>query len=204
MAYSFYSLTKKFLFFWSNMKPAASSFPSFSPNPSLLINSPPLLLLLLLPHMRPNSLSPSQTLKRRMRMSCNGCRVLRKGCGEDCTIRPCLQWIKSPESQAHATMFLAKFYGRAGLINLINAGPNHQRPGIQILLLWKEEEMIQVWVIVWREWEDAFGKCVRVCRCLRVSESVSFLDSRVQVVAVWGLRPDRQPDLWLGGAALVG
>ncbi|KAK4423569.1 LOB domain-containing protein 41 [Sesamum alatum] len=63
-----------------------------------------------------------------MRMSCNGCRVLRKGCSEDCTLRPCLQRIKSPESQANATLFLAKFYGRAGLINLINAGPTHLRP----------------------------------------------------------------------------
>ncbi|KAA0063385.1 LOB domain-containing protein 41 [Cucumis melo var. makuwa] len=60
-----------------------------------------------------------------MRMSCNGCRVLRKGCSENCSIRPCLQWIKTPESQANATVFLAKFYGRAGLMNLINAGPDH-------------------------------------------------------------------------------
>jgi len=64
-----------------------------------------------------------------MRMSCNGCRVLRKGCSEDCSIRPCLQWIKNPESQANATVFLAKFYGRAGLMNLINAGPESLRPG---------------------------------------------------------------------------
>ncbi|CDY54302.1 BnaC01g42010D [Brassica napus] len=65
-----------------------------------------------------------------MRMSCNGCRVLRKGCSDDCSIRPCLGWIKSPEAQANATVFLAKFYGRAGLMNLINAGPDHLRPGI--------------------------------------------------------------------------
>ncbi|KAL6521514.1 hypothetical protein OROGR_018083 [Orobanche gracilis] len=65
-----------------------------------------------------------------MRMSCNGCRVLRKGCSDNCSIRPCLEWIKSPESQANATVFLAKFYGRAGLMNLINAGPNHLRPAI--------------------------------------------------------------------------
>ncbi|CAH2055287.1 unnamed protein product, partial [Thlaspi arvense] len=67
---------------------------------------------------------------QKMRMSCNGCRVLRKGCSEDCSIRPCLAWIKSPEAQANATVFLAKFYGRAGLMNLINAGPDHLRPGI--------------------------------------------------------------------------
>ncbi|KAG2667414.1 hypothetical protein I3760_15G113700 [Carya illinoinensis] len=72
-----------------------------------------------------------------MRMSCNGCRVLRKGCGESCTIRPCLQWIRTPESQANATVFLAKFYGRAGLINLINAGPEHHRPVIFKSLLYE-------------------------------------------------------------------
>ncbi|RRT82243.1 hypothetical protein B296_00002784 [Ensete ventricosum] len=72
-----------------------------------------------------------------MRMSCNGCRVLRKGCSENCSIRPCLQWIKSPESQANATVFLAKFYGRAGLMNLINAGPDHLHPAIFRSLLYE-------------------------------------------------------------------
>uniref|UniRef100_A0A5B7B933 LOB domain-containing protein n=1 Tax=Davidia involucrata TaxID=16924 RepID=A0A5B7B933_DAVIN len=72
-----------------------------------------------------------------MRMSCNGCRVLRKGCSENCTIRPCLQWIKSPDSQANATVFLAKFYGRAGLQNLINAGSEHLRPAIFRSLLYE-------------------------------------------------------------------
>ncbi|KAG8045131.1 hypothetical protein GUJ93_ZPchr0008g13069 [Zizania palustris] len=61
-----------------------------------------------------------------MRMSCNGCRVLRKGCGEGCTIRPCLQWIKTSEAQANATVFLAKFYGRAGLLNLLAAAGSDQ------------------------------------------------------------------------------
>ncbi|CAL9201967.1 unnamed protein product [Musa hybrid cultivar] len=70
-------------------------------------------------------------------MSCNGCRVLRKGCSDGCTIRPCLQWIRSPEAQANATVFLAKFYGRAGLINLINAGPPHLRPAIYRSLLYE-------------------------------------------------------------------
>ncbi|KAF7123431.1 hypothetical protein RHSIM_Rhsim12G0143300 [Rhododendron simsii] len=72
-----------------------------------------------------------------MRVSCNGCRVLRKGCSDDCPIRPCLQWIKSPESQSNATVFLAKFYGRAGLQNLINAGPDHLRPSIFRSLLYE-------------------------------------------------------------------
>jgi hypothetical protein len=62
----------------------------------------------------------------RMVSSCNGCRALRKGCSDDCTIRPCLQWIKNknPEAQGNATVFLAKFYGRAGLLNLIAAAPD--------------------------------------------------------------------------------
>ncbi|CAL9767990.1 unnamed protein product [Musa acuminata subsp. burmannicoides] len=70
-------------------------------------------------------------------MSCNGCRVLRKGCSDGCTIRPCLQWIKSPEAQANATLFLAKFYGRAGLLNLMDAGPQHLRPAIFRSLLYE-------------------------------------------------------------------
>jgi hypothetical protein len=55
--------------------------------------------------------------------SCNGRHALLKGCSDDCTIRPCLQWINSPEAQGNATHFLTKFYGRAGLLNLIAAAP---------------------------------------------------------------------------------
>ncbi|XP_073049075.1 LOB domain-containing protein 42-like [Primulina eburnea] len=72
-----------------------------------------------------------------MKMSCNGCRALRKACTEDCILRPSLQWISSPQSQANATLFLAKFYGRAGLINLIDAGPPHLRPVILESLLYE-------------------------------------------------------------------
>ncbi|XP_062200159.1 LOB domain-containing protein 41-like [Phragmites australis] len=73
-----------------------------------------------------------------MRMSCNGCRVLRKGCSEGCTIRPCLQWIKTPEAQANATVFLAKFYGRAGLLNLLAAaGDDRLRPAVFRSLLYE-------------------------------------------------------------------
>ncbi|TVT99018.1 hypothetical protein EJB05_55648, partial [Eragrostis curvula] len=75
--------------------------------------------------------------KRRMRLSCNGCRVLRKGCSDSCSIRPCLQWIKSPDAQANATVFLAKFYGRAGLMNLIDAGAESIRPAIFRSLLYE-------------------------------------------------------------------
>eukprot|EP00253_Pinus_taeda_P017960 PITA_17960 len=71
-----------------------------------------------------------------MRMSCNGCRVLRKGCGEFCVFRPCLQWIRTPESQENAITFLAKFYGRAGLTNLISRAPEQLRPDIFKSLLY--------------------------------------------------------------------
>ncbi|KAI9078576.1 hypothetical protein K1719_039514 [Acacia pycnantha] len=72
-----------------------------------------------------------------MRLSCNGCRILRKGCNDNCTIRPCLQWIHSPESQANVTLFLAKFYGRAGLLNLLDVAPPHLRPAVFKSLLYE-------------------------------------------------------------------
>ncbi|KAF8728338.1 hypothetical protein HU200_018383 [Digitaria exilis] len=61
-------------------------------------------------------------------MSCNGCRVLRKGCSEACVLRPCLQWIDTADAQGHATVFVAKFFGRAGLLSFISAVPDAQRP----------------------------------------------------------------------------
>ncbi|XP_008787166.1 LOB domain-containing protein 37 [Phoenix dactylifera] len=70
-------------------------------------------------------------------MSCNGCRVLRKGCSEACILRPCLQWIDSPEAQGHATVFVAKFFGRAGLMSFISAVPESQRPALFQSLLFE-------------------------------------------------------------------
>ncbi|CAM8940888.1 unnamed protein product [Rhodiola kirilowii] len=70
-------------------------------------------------------------------MSCNGCRVLRKGCSDTCILRPCLQWIESAESQGHATIFVAKFFGRAGLMSFISAVPESQRPALFQSLLFE-------------------------------------------------------------------
>ncbi|KAF6170613.1 hypothetical protein GIB67_020175 [Kingdonia uniflora] len=70
-------------------------------------------------------------------MSCNGCRVLRKGCSESCVLRPCLQWIETPEAQGHATVFVAKFFGRAGLMSFISAVPDSQRPALFQSLLFE-------------------------------------------------------------------
>ncbi|KAJ1375242.1 Lateral organ boundary [Sesbania bispinosa] len=70
-------------------------------------------------------------------MSCNGCRVLRKGCSESCVLRPCLQWIDSPEAQGHATVFVAKFFGRAGLMSFISNVPETQRPALFQSLLFE-------------------------------------------------------------------
>ncbi|XP_073142964.1 LOB domain-containing protein 41-like [Henckelia pumila] len=108
---------------------------------------------------------------REMRMmSCNGCRVLRKGCSEDCSIKPCLEWIKCPDSQANATIFLAKFYGRAGLLNLIDAGPPNLRPAIFRSLLYDACGRIVnpidgsaglLWSGSWQLCEDAVGAVLR-------------------------------------------
>ncbi|KAL6658063.1 hypothetical protein ACP70R_004310 [Stipagrostis hirtigluma subsp. patula] len=70
-------------------------------------------------------------------MSCNGCRVLRKGCSEACVLRPCLQWIDAADAQGHATVFVAKFFGRAGLLSFISAVPDDQRPALFQSLLYE-------------------------------------------------------------------
>lgn len=70
-------------------------------------------------------------------MSCNGCRVLRKGCSETCILRPSLQWIESAESQGHATLFVAKFFGRAGLMSFISGVPETQRAALFQSLLFE-------------------------------------------------------------------
>ncbi|KAJ7559721.1 hypothetical protein O6H91_04G097800 [Diphasiastrum complanatum] len=70
-------------------------------------------------------------------MSCNGCRVLRKRCSDKCNLRACLQWIDTPEAQAHATVFVAKFYGRACLFSFINVVQETQRPALFKSLLYE-------------------------------------------------------------------
>ncbi|CAH8384326.1 unnamed protein product [Eruca vesicaria subsp. sativa] len=70
-------------------------------------------------------------------MSCNACRVLRKGCSESCILRPCIQWIESAESQGHATVFVAKFFGRAGLMSFISSVPESQSPALFQSLLYE-------------------------------------------------------------------
>ncbi|XVF39822.1 hypothetical protein PTKIN_Ptkin01aG0063100 [Pterospermum kingtungense] len=70
-------------------------------------------------------------------MSCNGCRVLRKGCSETCVLRSCLRWIESPEAQGNATLFLAKFFGRSDLLSLISSVPETQRPALFQSLLFE-------------------------------------------------------------------
>ncbi|KAI4383441.1 hypothetical protein MLD38_009277 [Melastoma candidum] len=70
-------------------------------------------------------------------MSCNGCRVLRKGCGESCILRPCLGWIDGADAQGHATISVAKFFGRAGLFSFIASVPEPQRPDLFRSLLFE-------------------------------------------------------------------
>ncbi|GLU15925.1 hypothetical protein SLE2022_323770 [Rubroshorea leprosula] len=70
-------------------------------------------------------------------MSCNGCRVLRKGCSETCVLRTSLQWIESPEAQGNATLFLAKFFGRSDLLSFISSVPESQRPALCQSLLFE-------------------------------------------------------------------
>lgn len=70
-------------------------------------------------------------------MSCNGCRVLRKGCSDSCVLRTSIEWIESPKAQAHATVFVAKFFGRAGLISSLSGVSQDQRPALFRSLLYE-------------------------------------------------------------------
>ncbi|MCL8600416.1 LOB domain containing-protein [Proteus mirabilis] len=70
-------------------------------------------------------------------MSCNACKVLRKGCREDCILRQSIQWIDSAQAQGYATLFVAKFFGRAGLLSFISNVPLSQRPGLFQSLLFE-------------------------------------------------------------------
>ncbi|XP_024384915.1 LOB domain-containing protein 41 [Physcomitrium patens] len=70
-------------------------------------------------------------------MSCDGCRVLRKGCSDTCILRHCLQWIESADAQGHATVFVAKFFGRAGLMGFISAVHETERPALFQSLLYE-------------------------------------------------------------------
>ncbi|KAB2042742.1 hypothetical protein ERO13_D02G205200v2 [Gossypium hirsutum] len=70
-------------------------------------------------------------------MSCNGCRILRKGCSENCMLRQSLQCIENPQAQAHATVFVAKFFGRAGLMSFLSSVASPQRPALFQSLLFE-------------------------------------------------------------------
>ncbi|KAF7113429.1 hypothetical protein RHSIM_RhsimUnG0125300 [Rhododendron simsii] len=70
-------------------------------------------------------------------MSCNGCRVLREGCYENCILRQSLHGIESHQAQANATVFVAKFYGLASLMSLLSSVPESQRPALFQSLLFE-------------------------------------------------------------------
>ncbi|GLU00141.1 hypothetical protein SLE2022_175330 [Rubroshorea leprosula] len=63
--------------------------------------------------------------------------VLQKGCNESCILRPYLQWVDSAEAQGQATAFVAKFFGRSGLISFLSVIPESQRPALCQSLLFE-------------------------------------------------------------------
>ncbi|XP_073271830.1 LOB domain-containing protein 41-like [Primulina huaijiensis] len=148
-----------------------------------------------------------------MRMiSCNGCRVLRRGCSEACSIKPCLEWIKCPDSQAKATIFLAKFYGRAGLLNLIDAGPQNFRPAIFRSLLYDACGRIVnpidgsaglLWSGRWQLCEDAVGAVLRGAPITRMTAHAVETKNRPALKAVCDIRHvNREEDQFLGSSDL--
>ncbi|GAA0158365.1 hypothetical protein LIER_15415 [Lithospermum erythrorhizon] len=70
-------------------------------------------------------------------MSCNGCRILRKGCSDNCLLRQSLTGLDNPQAQANATLFVAKFFGRAGLMSFLSSVLESQRPALFQSLLFE-------------------------------------------------------------------
>ncbi|XP_009397285.2 LOB domain-containing protein 37 [Musa acuminata AAA Group] len=70
-------------------------------------------------------------------MSCNGCRVLRRGCSATCILRQCIQCIDGAGAQAHATAFVAKFFGRSTLLSFLSSVPLPRRPAAFRSLLYE-------------------------------------------------------------------
>ncbi|URD98821.1 hypothetical protein MUK42_30482 [Musa troglodytarum] len=70
-------------------------------------------------------------------MSCNGCRVLRRGCSATCILRPCIQCIDGAGAQAHATAFVTKFLGRSTLLSFLSSVPLPRRPAAFRSLLYE-------------------------------------------------------------------
>ncbi|KAJ3670626.1 hypothetical protein LUZ60_008052 [Juncus effusus] len=132
-----------------------------------------------------------------MRRSCNGCRVLRKACGEDCLIKPCLSWIESPGSQAHATQFLSKFYGRAVLMSLIRNGPPNLRPAIYRSLLYEACGRIinPVFGSVGLQWSGRWHLCQAAVEAVLKGLPISQISS--DDLALSSSSPHKSPgDIW--------
>lgn len=70
-------------------------------------------------------------------MSCSGCRVLRRRCSDNCTLRTCLDGINDPRAQGNATIFVSKFFGRSDLMSFIAAVPQNRRPALFKSLLFE-------------------------------------------------------------------
>ncbi|CAN4092139.1 unnamed protein product [Withania somnifera] len=70
-------------------------------------------------------------------MSCNGCRVLRRRCSDNCTLRACLDGIDDPRAQGNATLFVSKYFGRSDLMSFIAAVPQNRRPALFKSLLFE-------------------------------------------------------------------
>lgn len=76
-------------------------------------------------------------------MSCNGCRALRKGCGDSCVLRPSLGWIVGHQAQVSATLFVAKFFGRSDLIRFLSSVPDSRKSG-NYLFNWTLQDVIDI------------------------------------------------------------
>ncbi|OAY80161.1 LOB domain-containing protein 37 [Ananas comosus] len=134
-------------------------------------------------------------------MSCNGCRVLRKGCGEGCLLRVCLEgWVDGAEAQGHATLFVAKFFGRAGLSAFLSAVPLSHRPALFRSLLFEAcgRTISPVGGAVGLLWAGNWHLCQAAVHAVLRGESIRPLPEDLAAAAAVGIEEtssSRQCDL---------
>ncbi|CAN6304329.1 unnamed protein product [Urochloa humidicola] len=112
-------------------------------------------------------------------MSCNGCRVLRKGCSDACVLRPSIEWIDGAQPQANATVFVAKFFGRAGLVASLAAVPLHHRPALFRSLLYEAcgRTINPVSGAIWLMWTGNWDLCQAAADAVLRGESLRALSA---------------------------
>ncbi|KAL2346436.1 hypothetical protein Fmac_000436 [Flemingia macrophylla] len=91
-------------------------------------------------------------------------------------VQDCLQWIENPKGQVHATLFVAKFFGRATLMSFLSSVP----PTKDLVFIYTQTPLCTLCI-----------KLVDACEKIQGTYSIVFLteDKLVVVHDPFGFRP---------------